>query len=181
MKYEIRELDRQQYDYYELHYTYKSDNLYKACVSDSGDVVSFVYKREKLDVIYEHDSYDTLFQEYWQDPTAYGVFMDGGREPVAFLEVAREYWNSRLVITQLLVNSDLRGNGIGTTLVEKAKEIASFEDFRMITLETQSCNIPAIDFYRKNGFVFSGTNIFFYSNDDISENEVMLEMAYLLD
>lgn len=181
MKCEIKELDRQQYDYYELHYTYKSDSIYKASVIDSTSVLSFTYKLENLGTPYEHDSYDTLFQEYWQDPTAFGVFIDDCNEPVAFLEVAREYWNSRLVITQLLVREDLRGKGIGKMLVDKAKDVARFEDFRMITLETQSCNVPAISFYKKNGFVFSGTNIFFYSNDDISEDEVMLEMAFLLD
>ena len=95
------------------------------------------------------------------------------------LELAREEWNNRLVITQLLVYPEKRGMGVGKRLVELAVEIAQKEDFRLITLETQTCNIPAIEFYKKCGFEFAGTNLHFYSNDDISENEVMIEMAYL--
>ena len=48
------------------------------------------------------------------------------------------------------------------------------------TLETQNINVPAIDFYLRMGFTFCGTNLFFYSNDDVGENEVMIEMAFLL-
>ncbi len=181
MSYEIRELPKEKYDYHELHYTYRSDYGYRAeVVNDTEGEIVFKYVKEKLDEPVLHDSYDTLYQEYWQECTAYGYFEDGENEPSAYLEVNREFWNSRLIITQLLVREDKRGNGIGTLLINKAKEIAENEDFRMISLETQTCNVPAIDFYRKCGFVFSGTNIFFYSNDDISENEVMLEMAYLL-
>ena len=95
------------------------------------------------------------------------------------LELAREEWNNRLVITQLLVYPEKRGMGVGKRLVELAVEIAQKEDFRLITLETQTCNIPAIEFYKKCGFEFAGTNLHFYSNDDISENEVMIEMAML--
>ncbi len=181
MSYEIKELPKEKYDYHELHYTYRSDFCYRASVvnSDGGEIV-FRYVKEKLSEPVLHDSYDTLYQEYWQECTAYGYFEDSENEPAAYLEVNREFWNLRLIVTQLLVREDKRGKGIGTILINKAKEIAENEDFRMISLETQTCNVPAIDFYRKCGFVFSGTNIFFYSNDDISENEVMLEMAYLL-
>ena len=180
MEYEIRELPREKYDYWELHYTYRSDYCYRAYVTDTDGEIAFRYVKERLDEPIFHDSYDTLYQEYWQNCTAFRYFENGETEPSAYLEINREFWNSRLIITQLLVREDRRGKGIGTLLVENAKKIAAEEDFRMISLETQSCNVPAIEFYRKCGFVFSGTNIFFYSNDDISENEVMLEMAYLL-
>ena len=60
------------------------------------------------------------------------------------------------------------------------KDYARREDYRIITLETQNTNTPAIDFYFKMGFAFCGSNIYFYSNDDIGENEVMLEMAFTL-
>ena len=65
-------------------------------------------------------------------------------------------------------------------LFDFVKDFAVKEDYRVITLETQNTNVPAIDFYLKMGFTFSGTDLFFYSNDDIGENEVMLRMAFLL-
>lgn len=180
MKYEIKELPREKYDYYELHYTYNSDFHYKASLSENENRFAFEFRKEPLPEPLCRDCYDTLYQEYWQDCTAYGFFAEGEEKPCAFLEVDREHWNERLVITQLLVDESKRGRGIGAILMNKAKEIAAAEDFRLITLETQTCNINAIEFYKKQGFSFSGTDLYFYSNDDISENEVMIEMCLLL-
>ena len=176
----IKELPREKYEDYVLHYTYTSDSHYKAQLVEDENGFSFNFKKEKLPEILNRDCYDTLFQPYWNDVSAYGVFEDEeSAEPIAVLELAREEWNNRLVITQLLVDENQRGNGIGKMLIDKTVEIAKEEDFRLITLETQTCNIPAIEFYKKCGFSFAGTNLHFYSNDDISENEVMIEMVML--
>ncbi len=176
----IKELPREKYEDYVLHYTYTSDSHYKAQLVEDENGFSFNFKKEKLPEILNRDCYDTLFQPYWNDVSAYGVFEDEeSTEPIAVLELAREEWNNRLVITQLLVNEEQRGSGIGRLLIDKTVEIAKEEDFRLITLETQTCNIPAIEFYKKCGFSFAGTNLHFYSNDDISENEVMIEMVML--
>ncbi len=174
----IEKLDRKKYEDYVLHYTYTSEFHYKVTRQVSDDRFAFVFVKETLPKVLHRDCYDTLFQPYWQGCSAYGVF-DEDEEPVAILELAREEWNNRLIITQLLVKEAYRGKGIGRKLIEFAKGIAEKEDFRLITLETQSCNIPAIEFYKKCGFEFSGTNLHFYSNDDISENEVMIEMVRL--
>lgn len=179
MEISLIELKKENYDYHELHYVYDSDEHYKVTVSDVGEGFSFDFVREKLNKPYHHDSYDVLFSESWENVSAFGIKDDESNEIIAYLELSREEWNDRLHITNLLVKEDYRGKGFGKLLVDKAKEIAVSEDRRIITLETQSCNIPAIDFYKKQGFVFAGTNIYFYSNVDIDEDEVMIEMAYL--
>lgn len=48
----------------------------------------------------------------------------------------------------------------------------------MIILETQTCNVNAIDFYRRNGFVLAGVLLADYSNNDPGRGEVRLEMGY---
>ena len=175
----LKELPKSEYKYHELHYTNKSSEHYVLEKVSSQNTFSFGYNRKKRDEVYEHDSYDTLYDDVWQDCEAYGVFVDSQTEPAAYLEISREEWNDRLRITNLLVRDEYRRCGIGRFLIEKAKEIAQNEDRRVITLETQSCNVPAIDFYLKQGFVFSGTNIYFYSNIDEEYDEIMIEMAYL--
>lgn len=176
----ISELPREKYEDYVLHYTYTSDSHYKAQLVETDSSFSFNFTLESLPEILNRDCFDTLFQPYWNGVCAFGVFeVEEASEPIAILELAREEWNNRLIITQLLVNEGYRGQGIGKMLVDKAIEIAKEEDFRLITLETQTCNIPAIEFYKKCGFKFAGTNLHFYSNDDISENEVMIEMVML--
>ncbi len=176
----IKELPRENYEDYVLNYTYTSDSHYKSQLVEDDNGFSFRFTKEKLPEILERDCCDTLFQPYWQGVTAYGVFNDESeKDPYAVMELAREEWNNRLVITQLLVVPEKRGQGIGRKLVDLAINIAEKEDYRLITLETQTCNIPAIEFYKKCGFKFAGTNLHFYSNDDISENEVMIEMVML--
>lgn len=179
MDFVIRELSQEEFDYHELHYTYSSNEHYVPSVKSEKDIFSCTFERKPLDKTYFHDSYDTLFQEYWQDVSAFGIKHPEKDEFIAYLEIAREEWNDRLRITNLLVAPEYRKNGIGTMLIEKAKEIARLEDRRVIVLETQSCNVPAIDFYLKNGFSFAGTNLYFYSNTDIEEDEVMIELVFL--
>ena len=176
---EIVELDRKEYDYFELHYHYETDEYYKVTSNSTKQNMSVSFDRVKFPEKVVYDNTDTLFQEYWNNPRAFGVKDDNG-EMVAFLEFDTEEWNNRLVMTQLLVKEECRGKGVGRMLVDFVKDFAVKEDYRIITLETQNTNIPAIDFYFKMGFAFCGSNIFFYSNDDIGENEVMLEMAITL-
>jgi len=176
----IKELPRENYEDYVLNYTYTSDSHYRAELVEDEEGFSFRFTKELLPEVLDRDCCDTLFQPYWSGVTAYGVFEnEQDHDPYAVLELAREEWNNRLVITQLLVSPEKRGQGIGRKLIELAVDIAEKEDFRLITLETQTCNIPAIEFYKKCGFKFAGTNLHFYSNDDISENEVMIEMVML--
>lgn len=171
-------LPKEQYEYHELHYTYASDEYYKAQLVQNKEKFTFDFVRKKLDKTYNHDSYDTLYQPYFQDCSAYAAVENG--EILGYIELDREEWNMRLRITNLLVNEEFRGKGIGKFLVSKAQEIALGEDFRLLVLETQTCNTPAIDFYLSCGFSFAGTNLYFYSNVDIEEDEVMIEMVKLL-
>ena len=176
---EIVELDRKEYDYFELHYHYRTDEYYKVTSTSTKQNMSICFDRCKFPQTVVFDNTDTLFQEYWNAPRAFGVKDDQGNM-VAFLEFDTEEWNNRIVMTQLLVKEECRGRGVGRMLVDFVKDFAAREDYRIITLETQNTNLPAIDFYFKMGFSFCGSNIFFYSNDDIGENEVMLEMAITL-
>jgi len=173
-------LDRKEYDYYVLHYRFQSDSHYVVTAEQTKDVMSVKYVRQDYAQPRTFENDDTLFQDYWDDPEAFAMQDDDG-SLVAFIEFSGEEWNSRLRLTQLLVNEDRRGQGIGKKLIDFAKQTAKERDYRMIVLETQSNNTRAIDFYMSQGFVFCGSNIYFYSDCDIEDDEVMLELGYLLD
>ena len=158
LDFQIKKLTKAKYKYHELHYTYSSHEHYVCENTSEKDIFSFTFKRQKRDALYEHDSYDILYDNVWKNVSCYGVFEKGNDGPIAYLELSREEWNDRLRITNLLVNENYRHQGIGSLLMKKAKEIAQKEDRRIITLETQTCNTPAIDFYLHHGFIFSGTN-----------------------
>lgn len=70
------------------------------------------------------------------------------------------------------------GIGIGHELMAIAKEQANLEHRRAIILETQSCNVPAISFYLKEGFELIGFDSCCYSNKDVDKREVRLDLGY---
>ncbi len=96
---------------------------------------------------------------------------------MAFLEISQEDWCNQLRVNELLVEEGFRGRGIGHLLMEKAKEIARINGNRALVLETQTCNYPAIRFYRSCGLKVIGLDTFHYSNEDIEKKEVRLEMG----
>ena len=51
---------------------------------------------------------------------------------------------------------------------------ASKEGFRVLVCETQTTNVPAIDFYRSVGFEVGGIDLSYYGNDDVQAGEVAL-------
>ena len=47
-------------------------------------------------------------------------------------------------------------------------------------LETQSCNVRAIDFYRKQGFQLIGYDSCCYTNIDIEKHEIRFNFGFFL-
>jgi ribosomal protein S18 acetylase RimI-like enzyme len=99
-------------------------------------------------------------------------------ELVAVIETAQELWSNRLRITELWVKEKYRKQRIGHALIEMAKQQAIKERFRAIILETQSCNVNAIDFYLHEGFSLIGMDTCCYKNNDLQRKEVRLEFGW---
>lgn len=97
---------------------------------------------------------------------------------VAAIETEQELWSNRLRITELWVADNYQKQGIGHALIEIAKEQARRERRRAVILETQSCNVNAIDFYQHEGFRLIGMDTCCYKNNDLQRKEVRLEFGW---
>ena len=73
---------------------------------------------------------------------------------------------------------ELHRQGIGTALMNIAKEKAKLQNRRAIILETQSCNTNAIGFYLHQGFELIGLDTCCYTNDDIGRHEVRINLGF---
>ena len=71
-------------------------------------------------------------------------------------------------VTDLVVDRQVRRQGIGSALVIAASEWASNYACRYLILEMQPKNFPTIQLASKLGFVFCGYNDRYYKNNDIS-------------
>ena len=55
-------------------------------------------------------------------------------------------------------------------------DLARQQGLRVMVCETQSTNVPAIDFYRAVGFEVGGLDLSYYTNDDLPDGEVAIFM-----
>lgn len=174
-------LPKEKYDYHELHYSYVTEGHYRVTADGSRDEYRVSLVREKYDSPKAVSNIDTLYQEYWQNCEAYGVCGEDDDSILGYVEIASDEWNNTLRMTQLLVDTTKRGQGVGKFMVDFVKSVAVEREYRIILLEVQNYNLPAIDFYMSQGFGFCGGNMYFYSNTDLEDDEVMLEMAFLVE
>ena len=130
----------------------------------------------------EYDFPDSLYQDHWEKAEAYGIVReeDGRKELLACIELCPEEWSNRLMVTELWVADSLQRQGVGTRLMNLAKEIAARQGRRAIILETQSCNVAAIAFYRSQGCELMGYDACCYTNLDVERHEIRFDFGYFL-
>lgn len=120
----------------------------------------------------------TLFENHIEEPRVFAAVLND--DQIGWIELGYEKWNNRMRVWEFLVKKEFRRKGIGGLLMEFAIKIAKERGARMLVLETQSCDAPAIAFYLMQGFNLIGFDSTAYSNEDIGKREVRLEMGRLL-
>lgn len=186
-QYKIIHLPKEQWKNVSIPMRYTTEQYYDLKIQKNNDCFHIELIKEKLKEPISHypeeyDFPDKLYQEHWEKAYAWGIVeeIEGKQELAACIETCPEEWSNRLMVTELWVHEKLRRKGIGHALMEIAKQQANLEHRRAIILETQSCNVPAISFYLKEGFELIGFDSCCYSNRDIDRKEVRLDMGYFL-
>lgn len=93
---------------------------------------------------------------------------------VGFAAAGFEAWNRRAVLWHLYVAADRRGRGIGQELLAAVTAYALDAGARCLWLETSNVNFPAIQFYRRMGFVLCGLDQSLYAPDSAAAGETAL-------
>ena len=181
MQYEIVNLPKEKRKGTILPIGYTTDTYYDVLVSkfDKGYKIEIEKKDFPTPVTHTPEEYnfpDKLYEEHWENANAWGVIVN--EKLVAAIETDQERWSNRLRITELWVAENYRKQGMGHALIELAKEQARREGRRAIILETQSCNVNAIDFYLHEGFHLIGMDTCCYANNDLQRKEVRLELGW---
>lgn len=182
MKYEIIHLPKDKWKGTIIPIKYTTDKYYDVIVNktDKGFAIEIEKKDFTEPVTHtpeEYDFPDKLYEDHWENAYAWGVLVND--ELVAAIETYQELWSNRLRITELWVAEEYQKQGIGHALIEMAKEQARRERRRAIILETQSCNVNAVDFYQHEGFSLIGMDTCCYKNNDLQRKEVRLEFGWL--
>lgn len=90
-----------------------------------------------------------------------------------FAVVEEETWNRRAVITDFFVDRKARGRGVGRGMLREIMKRLPTE-CRVLWVETQNVNFPAISFYRRMGFVVCGLDSTLYDGKQSAEIAVFL-------
>jgi ribosomal protein S18 acetylase RimI-like enzyme len=150
MEYKIVHLPKEKWKGTVIPIEYTTDMYYDVIVNKTDNGFSAViekkYFTEPVKHTQEENNFpDKLYDDHWKNAYAWGVLVDGML--IAAIETDRELWSNRLRITELWVEESYRRRGIGHALIEIVREQARRERRRAVILETQSCNVNAIDFY----------------------------------
>lgn len=188
MEYEIIHLPKKQWQDHILPYNYAAEQYYDVeveCQQSGPAVNGFTIKIEKKalnlpikNIGAEAEFSGMLYKEHREDACAWGIIEKG--ELIAAIETSPEKWNNRLRVTENWVAEGYRKQGLGHAMMAVAKEQARLERRRAIVLETQSCNVNAIEYYFHEGFTLIGLNTCEYQNNDLERKKVRLEMGWFL-
>ena len=164
---------------------YTTDSYFDLELTETDDSIQarMVKKQFAAPVTHTPEEYnfpDKLYQDYWEQAEAYGILSEETGELIACIELCPEEWSNRLMVTELWVADRFHRMGLGTRLMNLAKEKAKEQGRRAIILETQSCNVRAIAFYRSQGFRLIGFDTCCYANNDVARHEVRFNFGYMM-
>ncbi|WP_346897574.1 GNAT family N-acetyltransferase [Clostridium sp. UBA7503] len=181
MEYEIIHLAEDKWKGTIISIGYTTDKYYDVVVNktDKGFTID-IEKKDFSQVVThtpeEYDFPDKLYEDHWENAYAWGMLVND--KLIAAIETDQELWSNRLRITELWVAEEYQKKGIGHALIQVVKEQARRERRRAIILETQSCNVNAVDFYQHEGFTLIGMDTCCYRNNDLQRKEVRLEFGW---
>ena len=188
MDYNIQYLPKEEWKGTPLPMKYTTEEYFDLEIMENSDLFQVQMVKKKFDtpvthIPEEYDFPDSLYQNHWEKAEAFGIVSEENnkKELLACIEICPEEWSNRLMITELWVSDNLQRQGIGTRLMNLAKEKAKEQGRRAIILETQSCNVVAISFYRSQGFKLIGFDSCCYTNRDVERHEVRFDLGFFLD
>ena len=97
-----------------------------------------------------------------------------GCDLVGVAAMSMQDWNRRAILHHLYVATQARGMGVGGALLAAVIKAAGARQARCLGVETQASNYPAVQFYRKAGFLWSGLDTSLYDPDAVGADEIAL-------
>lgn len=167
------------HDFAELgHYGYISEQFIDICIDQHHIEMQIRLIIKNLDeaFIKNWDITDQdieMYNEMISEGSSFGIYEDATLVAIAICEEKK--WNNSLYIENIIVGEKSRRKGFGKLLINEIISFAKAKNFRIVELETQNTNIPAVQFYKSQGFNITGLKTNIYDNNTI---EKALYMTY---
>lgn len=149
------------------HNGYTTEIIYSVSSIEFGGAFEFIIKEKPLSYtkIWETTSEDLEeLNTIIRQGNSFGAFIND--ELAGWIICEHRTWNNSFYIENILIDEKYRRQGIGIMLIKSAIKEARKLNSRVIELEAQNTNYPAIQFYRRMGFNITGLNTRLYENAD---------------
>ncbi|MEJ2757306.1 MAG: GNAT family N-acetyltransferase [Anaerolineales bacterium] len=162
---------------------YTSQEKYMVGKSETFRLSAITLELQNLNAPYikqwEHDpDLMEFYQSVLEQNLSLGCYM--GTKLVGIAIAEKRDWNQSLWVWEFHVDPGYRYQGLGSQMIAQLTSLAQKAGCRVIVCETQNTNVPAIRFYRKNGFEIGGVDLSYYTNQDITDFEVAIFMKRYL-
>lgn len=154
---------------------YETDKIFVVSAIEIGNSFEFNLreKNQHYRKIWETDSHDIdELNDLIAQGHSFGAF--DNNKLIGWIICDFREWNNSLFIENMLISEKYRGQNIGRLLIKNVNREARELQCRIVELETQNTNYPAIRFYQKAGFLFTGINTKLYNNS----TETAIFMSY---
>jgi ribosomal protein S18 acetylase RimI-like enzyme len=158
---------------------YETDTIFVVSSIEMSDSFEFNLREKKQHYkkIWETNAEDIAeLNQVIEQGHSFGAFHED--QLVGWIICDYREWNNSLFIENLLVSEQFRGQNIGRLLIKNVNRKARELQCRIVELETQNTNFPAIKFYQKAGFLFTGINTKLYN--DSSETALFMSFDVML-
>ena len=149
------------------HNGYSTDRIYSVSSIEFGSSFEFNLKEKAFPYtkIWKTGSEDIEeLNDIIEKGNSFGAFVNA--ELAGWIIGEHRTWNNSFYIENILIDEKHRRQGIGIMLIKNAIKEARRLQCRVIELETQNTNYPAIQFYRRMGFNITGLNTRLYENTE---------------
>jgi ribosomal protein S18 acetylase RimI-like enzyme len=158
---------------------YVSQQVYRVTKEESHKHTAIRLELTNLDTPYQKTfEHSKGLLSYYRSAVRKGLSLGAfdGDTLVGIAIADAQVWNGTLLLWEFHVAAAYRRLGIGRRMMDALAHRAQQAGLRVITVETQSTNVPAITFYRRVGFTIEGIDLSFYTNDDLAKGEVAIFM-----
>jgi len=163
------------------HNGYKTSKIFQVQMIQNDASLSFDIVEKQLDEAYIKTwkpASDNLsyFQEIIDQGHSFGVYKSN--KLIGFALLSFYAWNNSMWIENIRISEAYHGMGIGQTVIDHIIQYGKNKKARILGLETQSTNYPAIKFYEKCGFDVSGIDFARYPQrtNDLEQVAILMKV-----
>lgn len=154
-----------------LDHTYQTERVWQMSMRSDLDQYDITFKTERLPRLLQAthpSSEDRLLYCLPEDQCFLVAAERDGDAILAYLTMRYEPIHGVTWIQDIVVDAEVRREGVGTRLLKIARRWAYENHAKRLMVEVRTKNYPMINFCAANGLIFCGYNDHYLENQDIA-------------